>query len=56
MEGTIKLCEDLEVDPSDVAVLVLAWKLDAKKVGEFHRAGWKSGWRDLRCVTSHLID
>lgn len=47
IDGTIKLCADLEVDPEDVVLLAVACELKAPGVGEFTRAGWKDGWRSL---------
>jgi len=47
IDGTIKLCADLEVDPEDVVLLAVAYELKAPGVGEFTRAGWRDGWRNL---------
>jgi DCN1-like protein 1/2 len=47
IDGTIKLCADLEVDPEDVVLLAVACELKAPGVGEFTRAGWKDGWHSL---------
>ena len=52
--GTIKLCEDLEVDPEDVVLLAVAYELKSPRVGEWSRRGWVDGWKSLSCdsVTS----
>ena len=47
IDGTIKLCEDLEVDPEDVVMLAVAYELKSPKVGEWARAGWVEGWKGL---------
>jgi len=47
IDGTIKLCADLDVDPEDVVLLAVAFELKAPGVGEFTRAGWKEGWKNL---------
>jgi DCN1-like protein 1/2 len=47
IDGTIRLCADLEVDPEDVVLLAVAYELKAPGVGEFTRAGWRDGWRNL---------
>jgi hypothetical protein len=36
-EGLPRLCADLGVEPDDVVVLALAWKLNAATLGEFSR-------------------
>ncbi|KAF8937737.1 hypothetical protein BGZ58_002228 [Dissophora ornata] len=51
IEGTERFCEALDVDPTDVAVLVLAWHLKAENMCEFTRAGFVGGWTQLRCDT-----
>ncbi|KAI8807048.1 hypothetical protein BJ742DRAFT_341044 [Cladochytrium replicatum] len=50
VDGTLALCSDLEVDPQDVVVLVLAWHLGCQRMGEFKRKGWVDGWTQLRYV------
>jgi len=47
VEGTIKLCEDLAVDPEDVVLLAVAFELKSPKVGEWNRKGWLDGWKHL---------
>ncbi|RKP00652.1 hypothetical protein CXG81DRAFT_12940 [Caulochytrium protostelioides] len=49
VEGTERLCADLEVAPDDVAVLVLAYHLQCPRMCEFRRAGWLAGWTALGC-------
>ncbi|KAF2073079.1 hypothetical protein CYY_005605 [Polysphondylium violaceum] len=46
-DGIVKLCVDLEVDPEDVVVLVLAWHLNAKQMGFFSKTEFISGLTKL---------
>lgn len=51
VEGTERYCRDLQVDPMDVVVLALAFHLNAKKMCEFKREDFVSGWTKMRCDT-----
>ncbi|KAH7911133.1 Cullin binding-domain-containing protein [Hygrophoropsis aurantiaca] len=51
VDGTIKLCEDLNVDPEDVVLLSVAYELKSPRVGEWNKKGWVDGWRRLGCDT-----
>ena len=42
-EGVGQLCEDLEVDPSDVSVLVMAYEMGAQRMCEFTRDEFVTG-------------
>lgn len=46
-EGMERLCSDIEVDPEDLAMLALAWKLKATQMGFFKKSEWLSGMQDL---------
>jgi len=46
-EGMEKLCRDLKVDPEDRVVLVMAWHLDAKRMGYFTRDEFLQGFNKL---------
>lgn len=48
-EGIEKFCEDLGVEPENVAMLVIAWKMDAKRMGFFTKQEWLKGFSDLQC-------
>ncbi|KAK6153768.1 hypothetical protein DH2020_013407 [Rehmannia glutinosa] len=50
-EGIESLCSDLEVDHTDVRVLMLAWKMQAEKQGYFTLDEWRSGLKGLRADT-----
>ncbi|MBV96683.1 DCN1-like protein 4, partial [Eschrichtius robustus] len=39
-EGMEKFCEDIGVEPENVVMLVLAWKLDAQNMGYFTLQEW----------------
>ncbi|KAF9436731.1 hypothetical protein BGZ76_003131 [Entomortierella beljakovae] len=51
IEGMEKFCEALDVDPTDVVMLVMAWHLKAENMCEFSRAGFIEGWTSLGCDT-----
>lgn len=51
IDGTLQLCQDLEVDPEDVVLLAIAYELKSPKVGEWNRKGWVEGWSRLGCDT-----
>nr|CAG4643492.1 EOG090X0DAO [Ilyocryptus agilis] len=48
-EGIENFCRDLGVDPENVALLVLAWKMGAKQMGFFTLQEWLTGLTDLQC-------
>jgi hypothetical protein len=33
-DGVVAFCEDLAVDPSDVVMLVISWRMGARHMGE----------------------
>lgn len=47
VDGISRLCEDLEVEPSDVAMLVLSWHMGAATMCEFTREEFLSGLQSL---------
>lgn len=47
IDGTIKLCSDLDVDPSDPALLVLAWKCEAETAGYFSEKEFTQGMQSI---------
>ncbi|KAF8900119.1 defective in Cullin neddylation protein 1 [Gymnopilus junonius] len=47
VNGTIKLCEDLGVDPEDVVLLAVAYELKSPHMGEWTRQGWIDGWKSI---------
>ena len=47
VNGTIKLCEDLGVDPEDVVLLAIAYELKSPSMGEWNRKGWVDGWKSI---------
>ncbi|THH19153.1 hypothetical protein EW146_g1937 [Bondarzewia mesenterica] len=48
VDGTIKLCEDLGVDPEDVVMLAVAYELKSPRMAEWTRTGWIEGWKNVR--------
>ena len=51
IDGTIKFCEDLEVDPEDVVLLAVAYELKSRSMGTWTKKGWVDGWKALGWVT-----
>jgi len=49
VEGTLKWCGDLGVDPEDVVLLPIAYELKSPSVGSFPRKLWIDGWKSLGC-------
>jgi len=49
VDGTIRLCEDLGVNPEDVVMLSVAYELKSPKVGEWNKKGWIEGWKNIGC-------
>ena len=47
VDGTIKLCEELGVDPEDVVLLAVAYELKSPAMGQWTRKGWTDGWKAL---------
>lgn len=47
-EGVEIFCRDLDVEPENVALLVLSWKMGAKQMGYFTLQEWLLGLTDLQ--------
>lgn len=45
-----KFCEDIGVEPENVVMLVLAWKMNARQMGFFTLQEWLKGLTDLQYV------
>jgi len=54
VDGTMKFCEDLEVDPEDVVLLALAYELKSPRMAIWTKQGWVEGWKNLSCVHNYL--
>ncbi|KAK6135607.1 hypothetical protein DH2020_030655 [Rehmannia glutinosa] len=54
-EGIEALCSDLEVDYTDVRILMLAWKMNAQKQGYFTQDEWRRGLKALRVDTINKL-
>ncbi|KAE9616311.1 hypothetical protein Lal_00017235 [Lupinus albus] len=50
-EGIETLCADIEVDHTDVRILMLAWKMRAEEQGYFTLDEWRRGMKELRADT-----
>ncbi|XP_061834063.1 DCN1-like protein 4 isoform X3 [Nerophis lumbriciformis] len=54
-EGMEKFCEDIGVEPENVVMLVLAWKLDAQSMGYFTLQEWLRGMSMLHCDSTERL-
>ncbi|GAU35713.1 hypothetical protein TSUD_258880 [Trifolium subterraneum] len=50
-EGIEALCADIEVDHTDLRILMLAWKMKAEEQGYFTLDEWRRGLKALRADT-----
>ena len=50
INGTIRLCEDLGVDPEDVVLLAVAFELKSPAMGIWERKEWVEGWKSIGLV------
>jgi len=48
-EGIEKLCLSLNVDPENIVMLIIAWKMEAKQMGYFSIHEWIKGMSELQC-------
>ncbi|KAG7275279.1 hypothetical protein CRUP_035006, partial [Coryphaenoides rupestris] len=54
-EGMEKFCEDIGVEPENVVMLVLAWRLDAQSMGYFTLQEWLKGMSSLQCDSTESL-
>ncbi|KAL6286043.1 DCN1-like protein 4 [Prunus yedoensis var. nudiflora] len=54
-EGIERLCSDVEVDHTDVRILMLAWKMKAEKQGYFTLEEWRTGFTALRVDNKYKL-
>ncbi|TSN30183.1 DCN1-like protein 4 [Bagarius yarrelli] len=54
-EGMEKFCEDIGVEPENVVMLVLAWKLNAQSMGYFTLQEWLKGMGSLQCDSTEKL-
>ncbi|KAI1286719.1 DCN1-like protein 4 [Halotydeus destructor] len=48
-EGIENFCHAISVDPEDVVMLVVSWKMDAKQMGYFTKKEWLKGLSEIQC-------
>lgn len=48
-EGMEKFCEDIGVEPENVVMLVLAYRMQARQMGFFTQEEWVRGLTELQC-------
>ncbi|EFA85160.1 hypothetical protein PPL_02160 [Heterostelium album PN500] len=49
-DGVTKFCEDLGFAPDSIQVLILAWQMNASKMGYFTFEEFKKGFEKLHCT------
>eukprot|EP00736_Rhodelphis_marinus_P001654 Rmarinus@m.29207 len=49
VEGMEQFCRDLQIDPTDILMLILAWKFNARTMCEFSREEFMHGMQRLGC-------
>jgi len=49
IDGMVQLCSDLDVDPSDTALLVLSWRCEAGRTCKFTESEFTEGLERLGC-------
>ncbi|KAH9641204.1 hypothetical protein HF086_004591 [Spodoptera exigua] len=54
-EGMEKFCQDIGVDPENVVMLVIAYKMGAKQMGFFTQEEWLKGLTELQCDSAHKL-
>merc|ERR1719435_916991 len=54
-DGIEKLCKDLDVQPEDIVMLVLAWRLGAESMGYFKLLEWKNGMTTVECDSTEKL-
>lgn len=50
-----KFCEDIGVEPENVVMLVLAYKMNARQMGFFTLSEWLKGLSELQCDSIYKI-
>lgn len=48
-EGMEKFCEDIGVEPENVVMLVLAYRMQARQMGFFTQEEWIRGLAEMQC-------
>jgi DCN1-like protein 4/5 len=49
-EGMERFCQDIKVDPENIVMLVIAYKMNAKNMGYFTQSEWLRGLSDLEVM------
>lgn len=50
-EGMESFCDEIQVEPENVVMLVLAYKMAARRMGFFTQTEWLKGLQELQCDT-----
>lgn len=49
-EGMERFCQDIKVDPENIVMLVIAYKMNAKNMGYFTQTEWLRGLSDVEVL------
>lgn len=55
VDGTMQLCEDLDIEPTQLEFLMISHQLGSDRMGEFSRDGFKKGCIQLQADTIHKL-
>ncbi|KAJ6635677.1 DCN1-like protein 4 [Pseudolycoriella hygida] len=53
--GMEKFCEDIGVEPTNIVMLVLAYKMNARQQCYFTQSEWTQGFSDLQCDNASKV-
>lgn len=54
-DGMEKFCEDIGVEPENIVMLVLAYKMGARQMGFFSQIEWLKGLTELQCDSAAKV-
>ncbi|KAJ3085641.1 DCN1-like protein 4 [Quaeritorhiza haematococci] len=54
-EGIEKFCQEVGLDLEGITVLIIAWKLEARRMGYFTKAEWINGMQKLNVDSSEKL-
>ncbi|XP_058795181.1 DCN1-like protein 5 [Phymastichus coffea] len=54
-DGMEKFCEDIGVEPENVVMLVLAYKMNARQMGFFSQDEWFKGLTEMQCDSAAKV-
>lgn len=55
IDGMLKLCTSIDVNPEDPVMIVIAWHMKAQNLGVFSKEEFLQGMREMRCDTAEAL-